>query len=81
MGLLSADRPKTVRNNKRPALQSPPDPSPAPITENVIRTTVEDIIQNQKESLLGKFTLTMRTMLNNELKSMREDIKDIRLGY
>ncbi|CAH2097786.1 unnamed protein product [Euphydryas editha] len=68
----------TVRNNKRPALQSPPDPSPAPITENGIRAIIEDVIGNQMETLLGKFTLTMRTMLNNELKSMREEIKDIR---
>ncbi|XP_047996357.1 uncharacterized protein LOC125234192 [Leguminivora glycinivorella] len=66
-----------TRAGKRPALQSPPDASAEPITENRIRTIVEEVMENQLEILMARLTVSMRTMLNTELKSMRDEIKEM----
>ncbi|CAG4982136.1 unnamed protein product [Colias eurytheme] len=67
----------TVRGNKRQALQSPPGTSTT-MAEDSVRAIIQEVIGNQFDTLIGKFTAAMKDILNSELKSMREEIKDIR---
>ena len=68
----------TVRSKKRPALESPPGATIASITEDSVRTIIKEEMNRQADTLIEKITLSMKNMLSNELKSMREEIKDIR---
>lgn len=65
----------TARSSKRVALDSPPSASNPSLTEESVRTIVQEVIASQMESLLEKFTFNMRALLNQELSVMREDIQ------
>ncbi|CAB3241318.1 unnamed protein product [Arctia plantaginis] len=67
-----------VRTNKRPALQSPPNTSNIPITEDGVRAVIEDVMNSQMDVMLERLTRNMRTILSQELNIMREDIESLK---
>lgn len=64
----------TVRSNKRQALQSPPDVSSSPVTEEGVRSIVTEVLQANMNCMLEKINLNMKMLLMQELNAMREQI-------
>lgn len=64
----------TVRSHKRQALQSPPDVSSSPVTEEGVRSIVTEVLQANMDCMLEKINLNMKMLLMQELNAMREQI-------
>lgn len=68
----------TARSSRRQVQQSLPSTSKPPLIEESVRTIIEDVIKSQMESMVEKFTMNMRALLNQELSVVREDIEGLK---
>lgn len=73
----------TKRPSKRPAVNSPPIenlPEGADDASNTaqIRNIIEDVVQREMSNLLTKLNTSMGTLLNTQLKSIRDEIQDVK---
>lgn len=71
---------KTIDTSKRPKKRLPVD-SPELCTQETTSMTQDDvrnIIQAEMKSLLSELNKSMATMFNSELKSIKDEIKDVK---
>ncbi|XP_053606954.1 uncharacterized protein LOC128673250 [Plodia interpunctella] len=70
----------TVRPTKRQALQSPPNSSTeeAAITKEDVRAIIEEVSQQQMEGLVSQFRALFSTMLETQMKPLRDQLTDVK---
>lgn len=69
----------TTRPQKRQALQSPPGAeTTAGASINDIRIVVQEILQNEIQALTSNITASLTTAISIELKSVKDEIRDMK---
>ncbi|CAK1594634.1 unnamed protein product [Parnassius mnemosyne] len=70
------------RPSKRPAVISPPIVNlPEGVhngTNTGLRNIIEDVVQREMSNLLTKLNISMGTLLNTQLKSIKDEIQDVK---
>lgn len=68
----------TSRSKKRQALSSPPTTDSGPITRDDIRDIVTEILRADRTAMLAELRNTITTSISSELKTIREEIQDVK---
>lgn len=72
-------KPQNRRSTKRQAISSPiEEPSNTPITRQDLRSIVDEIVQNQTKNIVMQVKKNMSETLNSELKTIKNEIKDVK---
>ncbi|CAG4987410.1 unnamed protein product [Parnassius apollo] len=70
------------RPSKRPAVYSPPIRNllegADDATNTALRNITEDVVQREMSNLLTKLNISMGTLLNTQLKSIKDEIQDVK---
>lgn len=69
------------RPNKRPAINSPPmanSPEDSSDVTEPLRRIVEEVVQKEMSTLLTKLNLSMSTLLNTQLKSIKDELQEVK---
>lgn len=67
------------RGNKRPALNSPPEPAPA-VTGEEVRSIVQEVIKAEFATMLKQINTTIINIVNSELAPIRADLEEFRVS-
>lgn len=65
------------RGNKRPALNSPPEPGSA-VTSEEVRSIVQEVIKTEFATMLKQINATIINIVNSELAPIRTDLDQLR---
>lgn len=65
-----------ARSNKRPALNSPPEPA-GPITTDDVRSIVQELLKKELTSALREINTMMINIVSNQLEPIKQDIRDV----
>lgn len=69
----------TIRGNKRPALNSPPEPAPA-VTSEEVRSIVQEVIKTEFASMIQQINGTIVNIVNRELAPIRKDFEQLKVS-